>query len=414
MASKISNISQALAAGNPRAAEAKPNASSNLPGFEGIAVAKRTGISLGLPTPPNSISPSLPPVPFRTTKRPNESAGSPLSQIDSDIDLQDALDHADSQDRPADGLADLGDDPAASEGMGTITAMLLAKHYLAEILLEKGPLAIRHMMNYLNQAVPGFSEIPPTKARRIVVAALENRSGGGPKGDVEFEKVGWGRWDAHVKGQMPKNHRMMYPIREGGAADFAKSAPAGALRIPNSGLRRPSNSRRPSHGRSWTDHSTMASRLEVGERSHKDVAEDEADKMSIDGDEEEPTRSPPPRGRFGGRSSVPANYSDTDEEDWASMGAEALRKSSVSSSAGGAGRSTIHSHMRMALNRRPSAFASHPMSAPGGSAILQQHRQQQMRAQSREVEVKGVDFTGMDVDQQERDAIQALLRMGSI
>lgn len=345
-------------------------------------------------------------------KHPSESAGSPLSQVDSDIDLQDALDHDNTQDG-VDAIADLGDDSVASDGMGTITAMLLAKHHLGEILLEKGPLAIRHMMNHLNQAVPGFSEIPPTKARRIVVAALENRSGGGARGEVEFEKVGWGRWDAHVKGQAPKAQRTMYPIREGGPVDPAKNT-SGALRIPSNGVRRPSKTRRPSSGHSWTEHSLAArlEKLETSERSHKDVAEDEADKMSIDGDEEEEKRSPPPRPRYASRASTAANYSDTDEEDWASMGAEALRKGSCSTSTGN--KSAIHSHMRMQLNRRPSAFASHPMSAPGASAIMQQHRQQQQRAQAAANAANSVDFTGMDVDQQERDAISALLKMGSL
>ena len=68
------------------------------------------------------------------------------------------------------------------------------------------PLAIRHIMGYLATSVPGFAAIPPTKARRLVVASLE-RSGGDPglpHGGVVFEKVGWGRWDARRRGQPPR------------------------------------------------------------------------------------------------------------------------------------------------------------------------------------------------------------------
>ncbi|RPB28345.1 hypothetical protein L211DRAFT_751284, partial [Terfezia boudieri ATCC MYA-4762] len=74
-----------------------------------------------------------------------------------------------------------------------ITPSLLAKHYLPGILLQHGPLAIRHLTAYLIASIPGFSNIPPAKQRRLVVGALE---AGGVNGDVIFEKVGWGRWDA--------------------------------------------------------------------------------------------------------------------------------------------------------------------------------------------------------------------------
>ncbi|KAL3964735.1 hypothetical protein ACCO45_001739 [Purpureocillium lilacinum] len=103
-----------------------------------------------------------------------------LEPIDSDLDLHD---HPDGNERSP--------SPATThEASGAITSALLAKYHLPEILLNHGPLAIRHIMGYLTTSVPGFSGIPPTKARRLVVGALEGRGGegGGLEGDVEFDK----------------------------------------------------------------------------------------------------------------------------------------------------------------------------------------------------------------------------------
>ncbi|RPA84043.1 hypothetical protein BJ508DRAFT_324031 [Ascobolus immersus RN42] len=90
----------------------------------------------------------------------------------------------------------------------SITPSLLAKHHIPRILLTHGPLAIRHLTAHLITALPPFSTIPPGKQRRLVVAALEGRSGGtggrgvgGVNGDVVFEKIGWGRWSAHMMGE---------------------------------------------------------------------------------------------------------------------------------------------------------------------------------------------------------------------
>jgi hypothetical protein len=153
-------------------------------------------------TPPNSLSPTLSPHKHRpdvsATRSPH-----PPSQCDSDIDLQDAVEHAKAQDQPtALSRAAL----SGLEAAGAITPTMLAKHHLPEILLH-GPMAIRHVLNHLAQSVPGFSRIPPAKARRLVVAALESRGGGGVNGEVEFEKVGWGRWDARAKGQPSRDGR---------------------------------------------------------------------------------------------------------------------------------------------------------------------------------------------------------------
>ena len=65
------------------------------------------------------------------------------------------------------------------DASNAITPAMLAKHHLPGIMLGNGPRPIRYVMGELTQSVPGFSRIPPAKARRLVVAALESRDGGG-------------------------------------------------------------------------------------------------------------------------------------------------------------------------------------------------------------------------------------------
>jgi len=420
MAIQVSSISQALA-GNRDLLNIPVVHSNNNPGHAlatALAV-KSTGRALGLPTPPNSISPNLRPQAFRALKSNIEAVGSPPSQVDSDIDLQEAVEHANSRDRFAGGLPEHGDALGNSEGVGIITPAYLSKNHLADIILEKGPIAIRHVMNHLAQTVPGFGDIPPAKARRIVVAALESRIGGGRKGDVEFEKVGWGRWDAKVKGVVSsKTSRVMYPIQEGRQSAQAlahHSTPA--LRIPGSSERRPSKTRRLSHG-SWTAEPSLPSRSEQGaERMAADVAEHEADKMSIDGDEEE--TSTKRRGSVLVTSRGPVrnthflmDASDTDEDDWASIGAAALRQGSLSSSAGRHGNITLSTSGPRGVTRRSTSFSSHPTSVPISGGYSRSKRRPSRTPDMTSALAK-LDFTGVDVDSQEREAIAALMTMGT-
>ena len=142
----------------------------------------------GLPTPPNSISPSLPPQAFKElAKAAHRGPPTPPgpTHVDSDIDLDDAVEHAKAQSSPhrnltARRLGQLED----LEAVGSITPSMLAKHHLPGILLENGPLAIRHIMGFLTTSVPGFSGIPPAKARRLVVGALEGRGSDGQQGGL--------------------------------------------------------------------------------------------------------------------------------------------------------------------------------------------------------------------------------------
>ncbi|KLU89340.1 hypothetical protein MAPG_08312, partial [Magnaporthiopsis poae ATCC 64411] len=87
-----------------------------------------------LPTPPNSISPALPPHGLRAQLQRAR-----LDPIDSDLDLHDGTHAA--------GASRSGSPPY--ESSGAISPSMLAKHHLPEILLNHGPLAIRHVMGYL-------------------------------------------------------------------------------------------------------------------------------------------------------------------------------------------------------------------------------------------------------------------------
>lgn len=198
-----------------------------------------------LPTPPNSISPSIPPQ-FFGSRAPDAPPTPPAPMPDdSDLDLQDAVDDANVQDRPhhgstgGRGLQSLHDLGAAGE----ITPAMLAKHHLPGILLENGPLHIRHIMDHLTTSVPGFAHIRLARARRLVVSALESRFGGVEQGSedshvVIFEKVGWGQWDASRRRRSSRDAQPIQ-LRQGSQAAHRSpmnhpsgSNTAGATRQP--------------------------------------------------------------------------------------------------------------------------------------------------------------------------------------
>lgn len=279
--------------------------------------AKHQGMLL---TPPNSISPTLPPHKLRSSSTGGH------QQIDSDIDLQDAVDHAASHGQPqALSTAALSN----LESTNTIQPAILARYYLPEFMLAHGPMAIRHLLGHLTQTVPGFARITPAKARRIVVSALEYRFGGGEMEDVIFEKVGWGRWDARIRGQPPREGQ----VPSSGMQDRHLSPPAslsGSYAMSNAGgLQIPQpryHGNRPDmhSGASWTGNSTISSRDE--DMEDMNMAEHEADKMSLDGRDEDTASSHAGPDDF----PISDNPDDaTDEEDWAKIGPQALRQASA-------------------------------------------------------------------------------------
>lgn len=184
------------------------------------------------------------------------------------------------------------------DASAAITSSMLAKHHLPAIMLGNGPKPIRDVMGELTQSVPGFSRIPPARARRLVVAALESRAGGGPDGSVAFCKTGWGRWDAHVKASFSSSARdsgigcssfgdggHMSPPRSERSSSYyyAQSHSDSAVHLSGGGgaARRPSRECHPSGGSSWSASSRLR---EEDERDvmDMDVLEHEADKMSLD------------------------------------------------------------------------------------------------------------------------------------
>ncbi|KAI9835112.1 MAG: DNA-binding proteins Bright/BRCAA1/RBP1 and proteins containing BRIGHT domain [Sclerophora amabilis] len=398
-------------------------------------------------TPPNSISPSLPPHGFKRKGRHAPDAPPSPAHFDSDIDLRDTAHQSDGRDQdhqpqhsfPA--TAE-GPDPMVLDAAGAITPGLLAKHHLPEILLAHGPLAIRYVMGYLTTSVPGFSGIPPAKARRLVVGALEGRGsggeGGGINGDVEFEKVGWGRWDARMKGQPPRESRGM---RRGSLAGGNLSPPAsmpsssyysnlstGAVPISNS-ARWPDVSNNARLGTSWTGDSAVFSHDEdVDPTDREDITmlEHEADKMSLDGNESCSSSEAAPEA-----TSLPdEDVGDaTDDEDWANIGAAALRQASVSTSARQrrhayqSYRSLYNNKLLYSLDRggvrststqpvQPSAPSNHLCNNTYPSPNTVQHISSDSPGFS--FGHHPIGYGTASDSQQEREAIEALLRLSSV
>lgn len=347
----------------------------------------------GLPTPPNSLSPTLPP--NKANSPPFISLNLPLQPIESDIDLLDSSDtyHA----RAASSLSTHA--LSGIDATGAITSTLLAKHHLPDVLLNNGPLAIRYVLAQLTQTVPGFARIPPAKARRMVVSALECRSGGGLKGDVVFDKVGWGRWDARYRHQPPKDR------------STAVGTPSASLPQTRDGLSRALLSR------SWAMRSGRPGRPSSSPGDRDDVSEHEADKMSLEGQATKSRRAP----------AISPLDEDcmTDEEDWESLGPEALRAPSYAvshmsrrdSHASSLGRPSKPAPIPQKTGAGPaqprasslSAFCqnAHGISYSAGIVPFQYVYSSSLSSSR----MQGVQDCGSP---QEREAVEALLRMGSM
>lgn len=331
-----------------------------------------------LPTPPNSLSPSLPPHGMQPHGLRLTKAHLDMVGVESDLDLG-----HESSGHDGSGLED--HDVRSTSGFdtaGKITSNMLAKFHLPEILLNNGPLPIRHIMGYLHTSVPGFSGIPPTKARRLVVGALEGRGSGGAmgglNGDVKFEKVGWGRWDAKIKGKSG---------RRGGHRSPPPSIPCSysiGVPIVSSGVSF-DRTRLNAPDSSWAGDSAAF--------SHDDdvmMAEDEADKMSLDGSCSS-SEAPP-------EEDVMEDDPDdvTDEEDWCAVGAAALRASSYSRSGPGG------------------AFLNSRVHNGGGPSISTLAKSVPMCTSLQPTNNVRLSAFATASNSQEREAVEALLRLGSV
>lgn len=327
---------------------------------------------LPLPTPPNSISPGLRPHGLR--------AQFLKAKLESDVpDLDLHAGQRDNNSAQFDTGAHGVSGPAQHDPVGAITPALLAKHHLPDILLNHGPLAIRHITGYLTTSVPGFAGIPPAKARRLVVGALEGRGsgreGGGLDGDVVFEKVGWGRWDARRRGQARRDSQAM----QDASSPFMSSPSLSGIPIAG--------------GAAWSNERTRPAASSPEESlafSHDDrgfyTHDNDADNMSMDG----PASASCSEAPDDEDDDVVMNDDDpddvTDEEDWAAIGAAGLRAQSYSRSA----------------QAQPGTFPSRFHTTSSGMA--------------RAPQLNNIDFAALAAtsDAQEREAIEALIRLGSV
>jgi hypothetical protein len=332
-----------------------------------------------LPTPPNSISPTLPPHGLKAQLQRAR-----LDSVDSDLDLLEAgREHS----------AGLGSPPYDSSG--AITAAMLAKFHLPEILLSHGPLPIRHLMGYLTTSVPGFAGIAPAKARRLVVGALEGKGsgneGGGVDGDVEFLKVGWGRWDAKRRGQPARGSlsRHASPGAHPNSIPIIKTPAWSADRTrlgANLGTSLGGFSAAFSHDDRYMD-------------TDMDMMDYEADKMSLDGSGSASCSEAPD-------DDMPRHNDDpedaTDDEDWAAVGAAALRAASYQA--------------RSNQEQQQSPF--NPAYTLGGGGVRSfstgMARAPQLSPQPPTFNFSASAMGAMASDAQEREAVEALLRLGSM
>lgn len=413
-----SSIAMALAAGKTQSVDIprSHNDVSVSAGNKQLTVAPDGGSRVGygepnmLPTPPNSVSPSFNPQFFKRYSALPDSPPLAPAHVESDLDLQDGGHHNPHFSTTAAPTTTTTSTPLVAEALSglestdTITPALLAKHYLPHILLSDGPLAIRHIMSQLTTSVPGFSRIPPTKARRLVGAALEGKSFGGEVGavnsEVKFEKVGWGRWGAHRLDQAGKiTSSTGYP------GQMASSSPVGSM--PSG----PENQRLMPAGRDAIDNQAVYGSSMAGDSavfSHSDfeyddhdMLENEADKMSLDGNENGYCSSSVPPEEDVAFDGDWEEVDMTDEEDWAQIGADALRaRSFPNASEGGQ-----HLGAKNSTSRSKGRHGGGPpypeltKSVPGG------------------IPVPPVGFSfpnDVGENMEERTAVEALLRLGSM
>ncbi|KAF2738820.1 hypothetical protein EJ04DRAFT_428436 [Polyplosphaeria fusca] len=345
-------------------------------------------------TPPNSISPTLP----AHKHRPGLPVSlTPHPPSDSDMDLQEAVEHAAVHGQRTSALS--REALAGLEAEGAITAEMLAKQYLPEIFKGQDTMPIKDIMSHLAQNVPGYARIPQAKARRLCVAALEYREGGGMNGEFVFEKVGWGRWSSHPKGHAPQGRGV--PIS--GATRPGLTPPASVDSAV--GLQIPKNMRgRVDYTGSWAAGSMMSSR-----------DEEMADRMSLDGSETSESASEMDLEHD-------LDDDDTDVEDWAAIGPQALREAAR-------GHRTVYrdynylSRMSGARNRSTSAQSvslsrAGRVTTPALNSSYSASRDNAADNTTTTTTINTASGSGVlgnrGQNTQEREAIAALLAMGSM
>lgn len=80
---------------------------------------------------------------------------------------------------------------STSSPEGIHVASQITPTRLANLLIRKGPLPIRHITSQLALEVTNFTNLSLSKQRRLIMAAMDQVD---PENNVVFEKIGWGQW----------------------------------------------------------------------------------------------------------------------------------------------------------------------------------------------------------------------------
>lgn len=399
MAAAVSNLTQGLAAQAP--------------------TAHGTRISAGLPTPPDSLAPQQPcgNVPSHTQ------LGNPSIKF-YNMDAKDAVmagatppdasSDAAWQARPQQEPSPESWSQRGPAITGT-TAEQIAKFYLPKMLLYKGEKKIGTLMRELCDEAPAYAALEPPRRRRLMDAALAYSAGGGPDGSIVFTKTNWGQWKAAEPGHHPHKairdwasaSRGMPSIHESATSppdSVVGSFPTAAF--PIAGRRRPSSKR--DRRESAATHSTAASSLPQSRNfrrfSHNvfEMDEDEDDVMSLDGHDDMQYVGY----RHAEELDMMDDGSDTEVEDWEAMGADGLRAaSSVNSTRGGI--------LPKYIAGRGRGHARHAQSVPTAGELSM--RLEQAKYGMPDVDLfPTLDFSGTNFSEAERQATEALMRMGSM
>ncbi|POS83165.1 hypothetical protein EPUL_006699 [Erysiphe pulchra] len=349
-----------------------------------------TNKSQTLATPPSSVSPSLPaehikPYSFRSHPTPSS-----IERTKLDANIQKT---PETLRKPVLSEHHTKTQIPLKDNLGAITPALLARYHLPGILIKHGPLAIRHIMSFLSSVVPGFSKISPAKSRRLVVSALERRVSEGITGDLEngvtFEKVGWGRWNARLNGRSRSESNMIAcPNSPSSCKSDSQIAQRSEWNYENSQLKASRSSLHDdsilfSHSEDMDVDVDVDTRLAGIERDRLslDSCETYSSPVSIDEDE-----------------LMSDNSSDTtDDEDWAALGAAALRAASYST----------FTHTSKFLSSQAYKDSYRADDVLPFSTLIKSSPQRHSTSDS--------NFTthSMTPNSQEREAVEALLNLGS-
>lgn len=82
---------------------------------------------------------------------------------------------------------------SAMSASGVSAAQQVTPQRLSNLLLSRGPLAIRFITQALASEIAGFKDLSASKQRRLIMSALD---AGDLEHSVVFAKIGWGQWSA--------------------------------------------------------------------------------------------------------------------------------------------------------------------------------------------------------------------------